>query len=212
MKNILFLFFAFCYCFHSGQKKKNPKDLLDAFSNDRFYKDFKPITFNNRIKKFPFNKTSKIKLISYNLDFKKEPVYTPQLIGDSIAIKNNENKKLPVELSDILANKNLEKAQQQKNLTLTEIQELSDIIFNECAKYRMGLFSKAGCYFPRNAILFYDENDKIFAHFEICFQCGGFTSDPKNLFEDDFDCDDIYSKLEVFFNKVGMQTQYKENK
>lgn len=209
IKKIFLILFALCFSFCFSQKKKKAShgpEIFDAYIN----KDFKPMAFNDRIKKFPFNKTSKIKLISYNLDFKKEPFYTPPPIGDSVAIKNYENKKFPVKLSDILLNDNLEGAQQQKNLNLLEIKELSNIIFNECAKYTFGLISTSGCYFPRNAILFYDENDKIFAYFEICFQCGGFESDPKNLFKDDIVCEDIYNKLESFFNKAGIKTQHKE--
>ncbi|MFC3158296.1 hypothetical protein SAMN05443633_110171 [Chryseobacterium arachidis] len=201
------LSFAFCF---SQKKIKVPHEpkVFDTYIN----RDFKPTAFNNHIKKFPFNKTSKIKLVSYNLDFKKEPIYTPPPIGDSIAIKNYENRKFPVKLSDILSDENLNGAQQQKNLNLIEIKELSNIIFNECGKYMMGLISTSGCYFPRNAILFYDEDDKIFGYLEICFQCGGFESDPKNLFDNDLVCDDIYNKLEKFFNKTGVKTQYKEEK
>lgn len=210
IKKIFLILFALCFSFCFSQKKKkkpHESEILDTHIN----RDFKPTTFNNRIKKFPFNRASKIKLVSYNLDFKKEPIYTPPPIGDSIAIKNYENRKFPIKISDILFDENLKGAQQQKNLNLLEIKELSNIIFNECTKYMIGLISTSGCYFPRNAILFYDEDDKIFAYLEICFQCGGFESDPKNLFKDDFICEDIYNKLEKFFNKAGMKTQYVEN-
>ena len=206
MKNILATIFFFIFSFSFSQKRKAPPPSGISYHN--INKDFKPATFNNRIKNFPFNKTSKIKFLSYNLDFKKEPIYTPPPPNDSIAIRNYENRKFPVKLSDILSDKSLEGAQQQKNLNLIEIEELSNIILNECAKYTTGLINIHGCYFPRNAILFYDENDKIFAYFEICFECGGFKSDPKKLFEHDFICEDVYNKLEKFFNKTGIKTQY----
>lgn len=206
MKNILATIFFFIFSFSFSQKRKAPPPSGISYHN--INKDFKPATFNNRIKNFPFNKTSKIKFLSYNLDFKKEPIYIPPPPNDSIAIRNYENRKFPVKLSDILSDKSLEGAQQQKNLNLIEIEELSNIILNECAKYTTGLININGCYFPRNAILFYDENDKIFAYFEICFECGGFKSDPKKLFEHDFICEDVYYKLENFFNKTGIKTQY----
>jgi len=34
----------------------------------------------------------------------------------------------------------------------------------------------AACYDPRHAILFYDENDKIFGYIEVCFDCNGWQS------------------------------------
>lgn len=173
-------------------------------------KGFKPETFNSRIKNFPFNKTSKIKAISYNLEFKKELITSYIPIEDSIAIRNYNDKKIPAKLFDILAAENLYGIQQQKSLNLIEIQDLSNIIFNECDKYSTGIISSSGCYFPRNAILFYDENDKLFAYVEICFQCGRFESYPKKLFEEDIRCESIYSMLEIFFNKLGIKTQYSE--
>lgn len=201
---ILVIFFSFSF----GQKKNAPPP--PEISNSSINKDFKPETFNSRIKNFPFNKTSKTKVISYNLEFKKEPIHSYIPIEDSIAIKNYNNRKIPTKLSDILAAENLYGIQQQKSLNLIEIQDLSNIIFNECDKYSTGIISSSGCYFPRNAILFYDENDKIFAYFEICFQCGGFESYPKKLFEEEMRCESIYSMLESFFNKLGIKTQYSE--
>ncbi|MGL2964461.1 hypothetical protein ACSVH2_11630 [Flavobacterium sp. RSB2_4_14] len=41
----------------------------------------------------------------------------------------------------------------------------------------------AACYDPRHAILFYDENDKIFGYIELCFDCNGSrSSDNFNSF------------------------------
>ena len=206
-KNLIILFSIF-FSFSHSQKKKAPPP--PGISNSFINKDYKPETFNSRIKNFPFNKTSKIKVISYNLDFEKEPIYSPIAIDDTIAIKNHNNRKIPTKLPDILSAETLNGIQQQKSLNLVEIKELSNIIFNECDKYSSGLISSSGCYFPRNAILFYDENDKIFAQFEICFQCSGFQSHPKKLFEEDMRCESIYGMLESFFNNLGIKTQYSE--
>ncbi|WP_445432837.1 hypothetical protein [Chryseobacterium indoltheticum] len=198
------LSFSFSFC----QKKKAPHK--PGNSNSYINKNFKPETFSNRIKNFPFNKTSKVKLISYNLDFKKEPIYTPPSPNESTSTKNENLRKSPRKLFEILSDKNLTRAYQQKSLNLSEIQELTNIIFNECDKYSTGIINSAGCYFPRNTILFYDEEDNIFAYFEICFQCNGFESEPKELFKEDMRCESIYEKLENFFNKTGIKTQYTE--
>lgn len=204
---ILLLLFSLTW----GQKKKTlpaPNNLLNGFIN----KSYKPKSLSSNIKNFPFNKASKVKLISYNLDFKKEPYDLPPSPKDSVAIKNYKNRKKTVTLADIIADKDLTGIQQQKSLNLIEIQQLTHILYNACGKYLIGLSSSGGCYFPRNALLFYDENDKIFAYFEICFQCSRYESEPKGLFEDLFYCEDMYSLLNKFFNSTGIETQYREEK
>lgn len=194
-----------------GQKRKAPPPLNET-GNSFIKKDFKPKPFTQSIKNYPFKKTSKIKLISYNLDFKRELVDTPPPPGDSLAIWKYKNRKKPVRLETILATENLNGIQQQKSLSLLEIQQLVNIMHNTCSKYFAGLFSESGCYFPRNAVLFYDENDKIFAYLELCFECDGNKQEPKTLFEEDFYCEDIYRQLEIFFNTAGIKTQYLEEK
>lgn len=36
-------------------------------------------------------------------------------------------------------------------------------------------------YTPRNAILFFDENDELFGFLEICFQCNRFRKSTKEI-------------------------------
>ncbi len=38
----------------------------------------------------------------------------------------------------------------------------------------------AFCYEPHNGFLFYDKENKIVGHLEICFLCGNYESNPKN--------------------------------
>ncbi|AZA49599.1 hypothetical protein EG346_16055 [Chryseobacterium carnipullorum] len=211
IKNITFLIILLLFSLSFAQKRKAPPAPNEAGSSF-IKKNFKPKPFSNSIKSFPFKKTSKIKLISYNLDFKREPFDTPPPPDDSLAIKKYENRKKPVRLETILGTENLNGIQQQKNLNLLEIRQLTDIMHNTCSRYTTGLLSESGCYFPRNAVLFYDENDQVFAYLELCFECDGNKQEPKNLFEEDFYCENIYGLLEKFFNTAGIKTQYLEVK
>ncbi|WBV52897.1 hypothetical protein [Chryseobacterium gambrini] len=215
MKNILFLFFAFCYCFHSGQKKKNPKDLPDdyAFSEGEINKNYHPVSFGQRIKNYPFNKASKIKIVSYNLNFKKSSGYLPpppppKTKEDSVQL--NEFYHLPksIDFREIIENQSEKEIEESKTLNLEEISKLSHIIFNTCNKHVITMFSQSGCFSPRNAIVFYDENDRIFEIIEICFECGNVESYPSKFFNWKKACEFIYPELEKFFQSKGLQTQY----
>ena len=215
MKKIFSFFLIIFSIISFGQKKKQkniqppPPPSFDL--SNGINKGFKPTSFENRIKNFPFNKAAKVKIVSYNLDFKKEPIAEPILINDSVAIKEAKNRKNPVNISDIISG-NFNGISQQKNLNITEIKELTNIIYNTCGKYSSGVFSVSGCFFPINAILFYDENDAVFAHVEICFECGTKQENPKKMLDFKSLSNEIDEPLEKFFNKIGISTQYSENK
>lgn len=57
-----------------------------------------------------------------------------------------------------------------------------EVLKSSLSKCRTQNWASA-CYDPRHAILFYDENNKIFGHIEICFDCNGSRSSVnfKNL-------------------------------
>jgi|GEM_PF-3853140 len=67
---IFLLFFSFSF----GQNKKS-KNIDYESSRVKLVKNFSSESLGKRILKFPFNDTSKIKIISYNLEY--EGFYTP---------------------------------------------------------------------------------------------------------------------------------------
>ena len=213
MKKLLSLFLIIFSIFIFGQKKKEknipppPPPIFDV--DNGINKNFKATSFENRIKNFPFNKATKIKIISYNLDFEKEPIPEPIPVNDLVAIEKAKNRKNPVKISDIISG-NFNGISQQKNLNISEIKELTNVLYNTCGKYSSGLYTQSGCFFPRNAILFYDENDVIFAHLEICFQCGTRQENLENMLGSESLCNEMDGNLEEFFNKIGISTQYQE--
>ncbi|HCA09343.1 hypothetical protein [Chryseobacterium sp.] len=216
------MFFIFSF---SQKKKKKTKDALAelrsySYNDGEIKKDFKPIPLQKRIARFPFGKASKIKIISYNLYLKKARAYEPappppKTKLDSVNLeKYYENLKNtePVELGDVINNTDNEGLQESKMLTLNEISELTHILYNTCNKYYISLISQSGCFFPRNAILFYDENDKVFAYYDICFECEGIESSPKGMLEPIETCEFLYPDLEKFFKSKGLTTQYMPKK
>lgn len=210
MKNIFILFSLIFSLLFFGQKKK--AEIVDyEASRVKLNKNFKSENLGKRIAKYPFSKTSKIKIISYNLEF--EGLYTPPPPPPNVKLDSLEminyykSAKKPIVLKDIIDINSIEGITDIKTLDLTEISELTDIYYNTCSKYIFENHRGNKCFFPRNAILFYDENDIVFAFTEICFQCEGIHSFPENIFSNNEICEFLYPALENFFKDKGIQTQ-----
>jgi len=223
MRKFSVLIFIFCLVFIFGQKKKsnygkNPIAELNDYtaSEGKINRDYKPLSLGLRIKNYPFNKASKIKIVSYNLNFAKrtlfEPIPIPRTKEDSLMVSEFENRPKSIDFRDVLETQSDNRVEQSKTLNLTEISKLTHILFNTCNKYFITERSQSGCFFPRNAVVFYDDNDKIFEIMEICFECGGIETYPNKFFNWRESCKYIYPELEKFFNDNGLETQYQKNK
>ena len=139
-------------------------------------------SLQKRLSFYPLNKSSQIKIVSFGLHL------------DSIQRKCEENYKLPM-LDDTICYSKLDEI---KSLTLNQIDTLTDILYNECARWNINEYSEAGCYYPRNAILFIDKNGKAFEYLEICFECTIMKiNNPKSAMPDL--CENMYNRLEAFF-------------
>ncbi|WP_129041294.1 hypothetical protein [Chryseobacterium sp. CH21] len=218
------MLFSVIFLYSYGQKKK-PVDLLaeyHSFKDGDLKKNFKPTPLNKRIATFPFNKATKVKIISYNLNLKRStansyitPPLPPKTKEDSIIITkyyDSIKKNATFELREAIEQSIFDGIQESKILTLSEISELTDVIYNTCDKYYIKSVSSSGCFFPRNAILFYDESGKIFAYFEICFECSGIESSPRNILDPFKMCEYLYPDLQKFFKSKGLATEYVEKK
>lgn len=82
--------------------------------------------------------------------------------------------------------------------------ELTDIIYNIGKNIDTKGMRGSGCYEPRNAILFFDENDKLFEYFIICFHCN-IISPSVTSFSFNNDCIEKLSFLEYLFEKVDIK-------
>ena len=201
IRKYFFVILIFVTALSFAQKKKlSPQDHFPG----EIIKNFKGLSISKRLEKYPFNNSSKIKLISYNLNLRDTVIITQVGDPDPIIKKSTS-------MIEILSSQSIKSADQNITLSLQDIITLSDILYNECNKYYIGEYSTKGCYYPRNAILFYDNNDEIFAYFEICFECQKITTKPKPLDEFEEYCNRGYKPLEDFFNKKGIKTKYKNH-
>ncbi len=221
MKIFSVLIFIFCSVFIVGQKQKsnyskNPIAELNDYtsSEGKVNKYYKPLSFGQRIKNYPFNKASKIKIVSYNITLSKrtsfEPIPIPRTKEDSVKVLEFKNRAKSIDFRDILETQSEKGIEQSKTLNLNEISKLTHILFNTCNKYYIIERSQSGCFFPRNAVVFYDDNDKIFEIMEICFECGGIETYPTDFFDWRESCEYIYPELEKFFNLIGLKTNYQK--
>jgi hypothetical protein len=172
-------------------------------------------------KAYPFNEAAKVVLISFpDYELNENDLFR---VTDTIETPWGE--KLP--LPKILFGKDMPPKITRRVLgTITafnrfysvyeklELNELQlDSLSYLCKNYttKNGLISGISwttcCYKPRNAIIFFDKNNKPLLNFEICFECGQYRSYSSNnlghLCQID-DCGNLYNLFKDFFKKNGI--------
>ncbi len=140
-----------------------------------------------RNKNYPFNKAKRIELISFddpNSDFTIP---------------------LPVKKGKL----DQSKIREQKTLAINQINELTNIFYNIGRTPVPHLAYKAvdigaSCYEPRNGIVFFDSNDRVFEYVEICFGCRRSRVSSKRVKVGD-ECEQKHDILRDFFLEQGLK-------
>ncbi|TCD18331.1 hypothetical protein EZ456_21765 [Pedobacter psychrodurus] len=133
---------------------------------------------------YPFNQTALISLISFQDTISEFSSHLPVKKGilDSGMVK------------------------EEIKLSKTDIDKLTDLLFNygyRSKKYGV-IIDRMACYDPHNAILFFNNERKVIAYIEICFDCLGmkFSSKKINTGEN---CTEKFSMLKDFFTSKGIK-------
>jgi len=113
-------------------------------------------SFSVRLKKYPFSLASEVQFVSFRGSI--------DTVDNEIVYKNGS---LPM-LNDTIC---YSKLYEIKTLTFSQVDTLTDILYNYGFRGTVYTMSMAMCYNPRNAILFLDKNGKAFEFIEICFEC-----------------------------------------
>lgn len=129
---------------------------------------------------YPFSKADKIEIVSYPM--RKSAYMNSRLIVDNKFI--------------------VEGIEDRIKLKGPQIDTLFSILFDYKLKSDKYGMPTADCYSPRHSILFYKDN-KAFAFYEICFDCGG-TRQTKDINFGEF-CTEKTCKLQKFFRSVGVK-------
>lgn len=90
-----------------------------------------------------------------------------------------------------------------KTLSKSDIDSLTDILYNIGFKGPVHIMSLTTCFTPRNAILFIDSSGKTFDYVEICFQCSRHETSSEKIELGEF-CDQKYALLKKFFISLGI--------
>ena len=195
--------FLFVYAQTKKTKKlKPPPPEIELKENTQLtkYNTMKRTTF------YPFNKSLVIKIVSFDkqISFEKGQ----KSIGSDrshVSESSTEFYGLPIHNDTIV----FAKISQEVLLTQKDKNTLSDILYNTCGRWTFTSKTSFGCYYPHNAIIFFDINGKAFEYIELCFDCHQlkYSNSKIEKFED---CDYMFSDLKSYFTSLGLRTSKEE--
>lgn len=161
---------------------------------------------------FPFNEAKKVVLVAY-----------PSPYSIIIDEKDNQVANDSLNLSDqfkVIKVINLPESSikycitEKIELNQAQINELSHLLVNYTFEKKSDeplLITGIGCYEPRNAILFTDEDDNVISYIEVCFECIQFYQLPDETIPDFNtickieECFGMVNLIKDFFRKTGIQ-------
>ncbi len=142
------------------------------------------LTLNKRLSKFPFNEAIKIKIVSFE---KPDSFHFTYLLPIKNKLVDNTKLKETIILNNL------------------QIDSLTNIIYNYGYKGIFHSFNENAClYKPKNAILFLDKNEQVFAFIELCFECGEYRMSDNRISIGEL-CSQKYLLLKMFFYKNGIR-------
>lgn len=159
-------------------------------------------TVAQRNKLFPFNKATKVLLISYgNYELLPEDDTVARPVGINKWVVKREG-----------YNDRVYNTIEEVELAGSDLNRLSDILVNFTLKDKNAenlLSSVNLCYFPRNSVLFLNSEGEVICNYELCFECDRFvlSPDPQNLtqFDDVHGCIDKLYLVKEIFKKNGIK-------
>lgn len=174
-----------------------PENFVDN-SPCNFYNDY---SAKERLSRKPFGQSAKIELVSF------EGEYIEWI--DSVVHKDCCRTEIPKKDSKI------DRSQLSEIITLSasQIDGLTNVLFNyDFGRAKndnielIGSVPDVGCYKPRHAILFFRKKADVepFAYFEICLECQGVRTFPKQYELGNF-CSGKYDLLREYFRQTGIK-------
>ena len=163
----------------TNNNSNRPPSLKDSHYDEKCYHNGK-LTDSERQTNFPFSKAFRIEVISFDSKLGKTPI-----ANDTIYYSKTKE---AVVLSTIYINK------------------LTDILYNYNYSKKTNVFTETtvGCYYPRHAIIFLDNSDKIFSYIEICLECEQIKTSLTTENTGHF-CKGKYNLLKEFFVSIGIK-------
>jgi len=160
-----------------------------------------------RNQNYPYNKASRIVFTSFKenhrkLSRNKNRVYEK---GEIISyIKGEIMQEYFDSLKVDFSRYNPDDFEEKVDLNDEQKNELTDLIYNFGNNHKDAVMWAAKCYIPRNAILFFDENDDLFGFIEICFECHNYRTSSDNI-DLNKNCGEKLYRLKGLFSIVGIK-------
>lgn len=139
-----------------------------------------------RAMKYPLNRAKRVQLVS----FTGGPVKLPNGVLTAITEIPKKNGKI-----------DYKRLREIKTLSVTQVDKLTDILYNYGLAKGEHNILLLKCYMPRNAIIFLDEKGKTFEYIEICFECRRIEKSSNKIDTGDW-CSDKIFMLAGFFKKA----------
>ena len=89
-------------------------------------------------------------------------------------------------------------------LNFAEAHALLKILYYKEIRFGVSSEFKIGCYWPRNAIVFLNNLQKISGYIELCFECQNFRLSPENFEIEDLERNKIFT-LKKYFSELGIK-------
>jgi len=166
---------------HIRTKVKYPAPPDKAYYNDCVFTN--KFTISQRLKKYPFSKAIKILAVSYDgtPEFNEDITTNGDTLDPMTHKKYSRHKIHGLHFDkDTL---NYVSLFEMKLLSPKQTNRLTNILYNTDHRVPNN-FSSLGysCFNPRNALIFYDKNGKVFDYLEICFECNKMRSKSGKIF------------------------------
>ncbi|NCD69012.1 hypothetical protein [Mucilaginibacter agri] len=216
MISIISFISLFCHLWLQQPSPVKRKHLSEPtkqrFDRQKRHKDYyddcvftKQYSIRQRLKKYPFVKTSVVVAVSYHAEMPEPSTYV-----------DNNGKVTSVDSAWVrpLAGLHIKNGKIDTK-TLTEfvalnkqqIDALTNIIYNTDFRINkdFNMISQGSCFEPRNALIFLDKNGNAFDYIEICFQCKDSKSFSQKL-NIGTPCTQKYDILKKYFIRLDIKT------
>ncbi len=198
MKVVPFLLLVLVSFASRGQKKNHqiPPPSPPGETRKVIYRKHNRIPYSELKKRFPFNETETVLLISFTATGGIDPGIITS--ADSPSLRQL---KAPARLPGTADTFGHIEVREMIKIGDSLIRHIADMFYNlDCGE---GPMIGYGCYSPRNAIIFLDKYNRQVAELEICFECQGYEMRPKEFAVGDMrECK--YIELKKFFAKAGV--------
>ncbi len=162
---------------------------------------------SERNKNYPFNEAKKIVFASFKESFKKRLKIKNQDYKENEIIGIIEGKMMQEYFDSLkidFSRYNPEYFEEQVELNNEQKNKLTDLIYNYGTNQENSDMWAAKCYIPRNAILFFDDSNKLIGFIELCFECNNYRTSSSDI-SININCDDKMILLKHQFEKAGIE-------